>query len=124
MRRLGGDHARMKLPNASNAKVEREKVIGYLLNAHHPYGGSKAGFFTRFGFTGEQWESFAERLRQQGSSHSVSSVTETVFGPRYTVDGEIVTPDGRNPNIRTVWQMDHGELAPRLITAYPMEESA
>jgi hypothetical protein len=51
-------------------------------------------------------------------------VTETFFGPRYNVDGKIVTPDGRNPTIRTVWQMDHGELAPRLITAYPVEELA
>ena len=113
----------MKLPNASNASVEKEKIIDYLLNARHPYGSSKASFFTRFGFTVEQWESFAERLRQQGSSHPVSRVTETVFGPRYNVDGEIVTPDGRNPNIRTVWQMDNGELAPRLITAYPIEQS-
>ena len=114
----------MKLPNASNARVEKEKIIDYLLNAQHPYGSSKASFFTRFGFTVEQWESFAERLREQGSSHPVSRVTETVFGPRYNVDGEIVTPDGRNPNIRTVWQMDNGELAPRLITAYPIEQSA
>jgi hypothetical protein len=75
----------MKLPNASNARAEKEKIIDYLLNARHPYGSSKAGFFTRFGFTVEQWESFAERLRQQGSSHPVSRVTETVFGPRYNV---------------------------------------
>jgi len=114
----------MQLPNASRARVDEEKIIDYLLNAKHPYGGSKASFFTQFGFTAERWESFAERLRQQGSSHPVSRVTETVFGPRYNVDGEIVSPDGRNPNIRTIWQMDHGVLAPRLITAYPIEKSA
>jgi hypothetical protein len=61
----------------------------------------------------EAWEVLAARLRDQGSSHPVSRVTETVFGPRYNVDGKIVTPDGRNPTIRTVWQMDHGELALR-----------
>lgn len=114
----------MKLPNASSAKAEKDKIIGYLLNASHPYGASKARFFMRFGFTAQEWEAFAERLREHGASHSVSRVTETVFGPRYTVDGYIVTPDGRNPTIHTVWQMDHGELAPRLITAYPSEESA
>jgi hypothetical protein len=114
----------VKLPNASNARVDREKITDYLLNPRHTFGGSKASFFTRFGFTVEQWEAFAEKLLQQGSSHPVSRVTETVFGPRYAVDGEILTPDGRNPNIRTIWQMDHGELAPRLITAYPLEQSA
>lgn len=114
---------RMNLPNASNARVEREKVVGYLLNSSHPYGSGKAGFFARFGFVPARWESFAEALRQHGSSHPVSRVTETGFGPRYAVEGSIITPDGRNPNIRTVWQMDHGELAPRLITAYPLEDS-
>ena len=110
----------MNLPNAENAKVEKEKITAYLLNASHPYGSSKANFLTRFGFTLEGWEAFAERLRDQGSNHPVSRVTETVFGPRYNVDGKIVTPDGRNPMIRTVWQMDYGELVLRLITAYPV----
>jgi len=114
----------MNLPNASNARVEREKIIGYLLNSSHPYGGSKAGFFARFGFTIEAWELLAECLRNQGSNHPISSVAETVFGPRYALDGEILSPDGRNPFIRTVWQMDRGELAPRLITAYPIPEPA
>jgi hypothetical protein len=43
----------MNLPNAENAKVEKEKITGYLLNASHSYGGSKAIFFTRFGFSME-----------------------------------------------------------------------
>jgi hypothetical protein len=113
----------MDLPNASNARVEEEKIVGYLLNAVHPYGRGKANFFTRFGFVADQWELFAERLKAHGASHPVSGVTETIFGPRFNVDGEIITPDGRNPIIRTVWQMDDGELAPRLITAYPLEPS-
>ena len=113
----------VELPNAYNAKVEREKIIDYLLNFKHPSGGSKARFFTRFGFKAEQWEIFVEALRRHGSHYSVSHVEETGFGPRYSVDGRIHTPDGRNPSIRTVWQMDHGELAPRLITAYPLKDS-
>jgi hypothetical protein len=43
------------------------------------------------------------------------------FGPRYEVDGELTAPDGRRPRIRSVWQVDEGEIAPRLITAYPLE---
>ena len=30
-------------------------------------------------------------------------------------------PDGRQPRVRTVWQLDHEQVAPRLITAYPLE---
>jgi hypothetical protein len=111
----------MNLPNASNAKVEREKIVGYLLNASHAFGGSKASFFESFGFALTEWENLAEKLREHGATHPVKAVTETVFGPRYTVEGRLVTPDGRNPKVRTIWQMDQGELAPRLITAYPAD---
>ncbi len=45
----------------------------------------------------------------------------TGFGPRYEVDGELNAPDGRRPRLRTVWQLDRGQIAPRLITAYPVE---
>ena len=41
--------------------------------------------------------------------------------PRYEIDGELNAPDGRQPRIRTVWQIDEGQIAPRLITAYPLE---
>ena len=42
------------------------------------------------------------------------------FGPRYEVEGTMAAPDGRRPRVRTVWQMDKGQIAPRLITAYPL----
>jgi len=35
----------MKLPNANNANVEREKIVDYLLNPAHPDNGGKAEFF-------------------------------------------------------------------------------
>jgi len=48
-------------------------------------------------------------------------VRQTRWGPRYEIDGELKAPDGRQPRIRTVWQVDEGGIAPRLITAYPLE---
>jgi hypothetical protein len=48
-------------------------------------------------------------------------VTETGFGPRYLIEGELRAPDGRTPHVCTVWQLDKGQLAPRLITAYPLK---
>jgi hypothetical protein len=39
----------MKLPNASELIVEREKILDYLLNPTHRYGAAKARFFTTFG---------------------------------------------------------------------------
>ena len=112
---------RMKLPNAAEAIVEREKIVDYLLNSAHRYGASKARFFTQFGFGIEQWERLAEALREHGRRHEVARVRETGFGPRYTVEGKLNTPGGRRPRVRSVWQMDEGAIAPRLITAYPLE---
>jgi len=110
----------MKLPNAISALVERQKITDYLLNPAHRYGASKARFFGEFGFRPENWEVLAQALREHGQRHEVSRVKETGFGPRYEVEGELAAPHGKRPLVRTVWQFDHGEVAPRLITAYPL----
>ena len=110
----------MNLPNADWVKVEREKITECLLNAEHRYGASKARFFARFGFSLAAWETLALALQEHGQQYEVSKVTETIFGPQYEVEGELRTPDGRAPRIRSVWQLDHAMVAPRLITAYPL----
>lgn len=113
----------MKLPHPDRLVVEQEKIADYLLNRVHPYGASKARFFAAFGFRAEQWERLAAALREHGVQHDVALVGETGFGPRYVVEGELDTPDGRRPRVRSVWQLDAGAIAPRLITAYPVEET-
>jgi hypothetical protein len=111
----------MKLPRADKAVVEREKIVDYLLSAAHRHGASKARFFTEFGFRAEQWERLAAALLELGRTHEVVRERETGFGPRYVVEGELHTPCGRRPRVRTVWQFDTGAVAPRLISAYPLE---
>ncbi len=112
----------MKLPNAGKIVVEREKIAGYLLNRAHPYGASKARFFLEFGFQAGKWEELVQALRQHGQTHEVKRARETGYGPRYEVEGQRHAPDGRSPQVRSVWQLDHGEVASRLITAYPLEQ--
>lgn len=112
----------MKLPNAENAVVEREKITEYLLNSTHSYGASKARFFGAFGFGADEWWILAEAIREQACNHEVTRVQDTGFGPRFEVEGPLKAPDGRSPWVRTVWQLDHGTVAPRLITAYPTRE--
>ena len=111
----------MRLPNADAALVEQAKIREYLLNPAHPYGASKARFFAQFGFRAEAWEELALALREHGRQNEVSRVTETGFGPRYEVEGELTAPDGRRARVCTVWQIDEGQTVPRLITAYPLE---
>ena len=111
----------MKLPAASKLVVEREKIEDYLLNAAHRYGASKARFFEHFGFRMAAWEQLAQALREHGQKHEVTKTRETGFGPRYEVEGGLSCPNGRHPRVRSVWQLDQGAVAPRLLTAYPLE---
>ena len=110
----------MRLPNVENASIERGKITDYLLSTTNQRGRNKAVFFLSFGFTIEHWQGFAEALQLQGRTYEVAKVAETVYGQRYHVDGTLETPDGRNPQVRTVWQMDVESDYPRLITAYPV----
>ena len=96
----------MKLPGDDALVVEEAKIVGYLLNPAHRYGASKSRFFTEFGFRAEEWQILADALREHGQRHEVGRTKQTVFEPRFEVDGELTTPDGRLPLVRTVWQQE------------------
>jgi hypothetical protein len=110
----------MKLPFPDNLIVEPEKITGYLLNLDHRYGATKARFFIALGFRVDEWSRLADALREHGRSHAVAASRETGHGPRYAVEGELSTPSEAQAFIRSVWQFDKGNVAPRLITAYPV----
>ncbi len=110
----------MKLPHGSRARVERRKIIDYLLSSSHPDGSGKARFFFGFGFTVEGWEIFGRALKKHGRVNPVSASVESRHGTRYSVDGPLETPDGRNPKVRTVWILARRSKSPRLITAHPV----
>lgn len=107
---------------ANQARVDAPKVSGYLLCREHPDGGSKARFFERFGFRLPNRATLVAALKEHGQVNPVVNEVETGYGRRYSVDGPIRSPDGRNPVIRTVWIVEPGVDEPRLITAYPLEE--
>lgn len=109
----------MKPPNAADALVAEEKITAYLLLLSHVEGGSKANFFLRFGFLPEHWEVLASALQIHALNHDVVATRETLYGTRHTVEGAIITPDGRNPKVRVGWFIRSGESVPRLATAVP-----
>jgi len=102
----------MRLPNAERAFVEREKIAGYLLDPSHMNGAGKCRFFSARGFSMMEWPVLAAALVAHGRRHTVAKRTETPFGPRFEVHGELEAPDGSRPQIRTVCQLDEGEIAP------------
>jgi hypothetical protein len=111
-----------KLPNCSKAIVPINKIEGYLLNLDHPEGRSKAIFFRKFGYSNFNRYEFMQALLEMACTGKVVKIEEkSPFGTRVTIEGNLVTPDGRNPRIRIGWFFDSSdkEKIPRLITVFP-----
>ena len=96
--------------------------MDYLLSLSHPHGRGKAIFFMRFGFLVDRWQILADALRVHALEHEVVKIEQSPFGLRYIIEGTMLTPDGRNPFVRSVWFIDNGSDETRFVTAYPMEE--
>lgn len=109
----------MKLPTIENALVEEAKITAYLLSEENS--GGKSAFFMAFGFTLDGWQILREALLQHASTHEVKGSIETRHGVKYIIEGDMQTPDGRTPRVRSVWIVDVGKDVPRLVTAYPLE---
>ncbi|MCU0481140.1 MAG: hypothetical protein MUE54_08005 [Anaerolineae bacterium] len=111
----------MKLPFVENAVVPKNKITLYLLNLDSKNGKSKARFFLAFGFTIETWQIMVDALKHHAQTHDVQSVVpRPPFGTHYVIEGMLITPDGRNPQVRVIWSIDEYSIIPRLISAYPL----
>jgi hypothetical protein len=108
----------MELLITQRLRVDEAKIVGYLLS--HSNGHGKAAFFLRFGFLPGAWIAMAEALKQQALSNPVVTAVDSPYGTRYSVDGELQTPSGRLPRVRTVWMLESDSDEFRLITAYPI----
>jgi hypothetical protein len=109
----------VKLPNLDNMLVEKAKITDYLLSEEKS--GGKSAFYMAFGFTLADWVILKEALIQHASTHEVTRSSETSHGIKYIIEGEMQTPEGRSPQVCSVWIVDTGKDAPRLVTAYPLE---
>jgi hypothetical protein len=104
----------MRLPNAEKAFVEQPK-LGYLLRAEE-----KGGFFEAIGFSALETESLRDALLGHAQRQEVSRTLKTPFGVKYVLDGPLKSPDGRDPETRSVWIVETGGDRPRFLTAYPL----
>lgn len=109
----------MRIPNAEHAIIDQQKLVAYLLNTEHRRGGSKAALLGMFGYTPANWEQLAADLRRDHLSAAVTVESDTPYGRRYEIRATLATPSGRPLTVRSIWQIDLGTTAPRLITLYP-----
>jgi hypothetical protein len=111
----------MELPNKSRAYVSISKITDYLLSETHNVGKSKARFFRSFGFDETTVNQFEQGLIRIAQTESIAETTETIYGKKYVIDGELETPSGDIIHLRTVWIIETGDDIPRLITAHPLD---
>ena len=109
------------LPNKSAAYVSTRKIVEYLLSETHTAGKSKAKLFRSFNFDETNVNQFEQGLIKIAQNESVTETTETPYGTKYVVDGELETPRGIIIHLRTIWIIETGEKIPRFVTAYPFK---
>lgn len=97
--------------------IARLKVTHYLLDPEHPKGGSKERFFAAFGFKRSAPDVLAYALLDHAATGRVSGVTDDQRGWIYEVTGPLTTPDGRDPEVVSVWIVRHFGAA-EFVTAY------
>lgn len=103
--------------------IRNNKLVDYLLDLSHPRGGAKARFFLAFGFSRDRPMELADALadhvlrtegRPQGSAEN--GPTKLVY------EGPIRAPNGREPWVRSVWQLEADGVA-RLVTVVPLRRT-
>ncbi len=109
----------MKLPNAENARIEPAKIREYLLSSSHPIGRFKYGFFSRLGYTNEQWARLEADLLELAVTGEAIIGESTEYGQKYEVRGMLKGPSGRLAEVVSVWIVLAGQETPRFITAFP-----
>jgi hypothetical protein len=108
----------MKLPNASRAVVEIEKLRDYCLSIYHPRGRHKARVFaSALGITADDAEELRQAILSAVSTEEANLTEHDEYGQRYTVDFTI-TRQRRQAEIRTSWIIRSGEENPRLTSCY------
>jgi hypothetical protein len=107
-----------QLPGAANATIDDPKITQYLLDPVHPIGAGKAKFFGPFGFSQANWANLKRALLNHPRINSVTNRTRTPHGEKYEVRCSLMTPDGRNPCIVSVWIIEPPSPNPKFVTAY------
>jgi hypothetical protein len=107
-------------PDFAAGRVERAKVVDYLLGSSTVASRAKARFFLSLGFSADRWEALAGALRAQARDGVVTAMAGP-WGTKHVATGEIDAPNGRRYKIVSVWIAEESTV--RLVTAYPSEET-
>lgn len=116
------EDGQQRVPNAESATIHDRKLSAYLLNPSHEDGGPKCRFLLRFGFDRSEPQTLREALLRHVRENRGTFQGKTPYGRKWKVRGRLISPDGRNPDIASVWQIDHDKTYPRFITITDLDQ--
>lgn len=100
--------------------IDNRKISEYLLDLTHPYGGPKAKYLMRFGFTPEEPDILANALVEHARANSPGVEVQPPKGePKIVFEGTVIAPDGRDMPLRTVWKR-RAPLEMHFVSAVPL----
>ena len=89
----------------------------------HPIGRWKAKFFRALGFNETNVNLLSDGFGKIAQSEDVVEVTSSPHGTKYVIEGSLLTPEGDQVYVKTVWIIDKDQDLPRFVTAYPSEKT-
>jgi hypothetical protein len=108
----------LKLPNGHLARIDPDKLQGYVLSDTHPVGRFKAAFFRGLGYSVEQWELLAAHLLEAVELDDAVPLETSAYGTKYVVRCTLSGQPGLEAEVDSIWIVGPDGL-PRFITAYP-----
>ncbi len=107
------------LINASQARIDPRKLVGYSLASGHSRGGDKALVLERvLGYNRANADELAARILAGKLVTPVRSWRDIEFGRQFLVDLAMSGPTGREVTLRTGWIFLPGESFPTMTTAF------
>ncbi len=107
------------LPNYGQAVIPDRKIFKYALNPDHPKGKYKAIAFQKaLGYNLSNGNELIEDVRRHLPIVLAVPNGKSSYGNKYFADMILVGPNGKSAKVRTCWQFDNGESAPRLTSIY------
>jgi hypothetical protein len=105
----------MLLPNRELAWISSAKLTDYLLSPVHSIGKAKAQFFGAHGYWQHNADILERDLLNVARTGELMDSLGTPFGQKFIVDGQIITPVGKNILLRTVWIIEPDDERPRFV---------
>lgn len=100
--------------------IAEATIHGYLLNLDHRKGRHKARVLLACGFMQSSDTLLIAALFRHARPSQLVREIDDAYGREYVYEGPLETPDGSNPELRSVWQSKPDDPRRFFCTACPL----